>query len=72
MIVVTTEDVAGHRITSTLGQVYGVVVRRPSGFAAASLDESSPFRLHRSGPPPSSIPHPSRRMDRSQQGRAGS
>jgi uncharacterized protein YbjQ (UPF0145 family) len=27
MIVVTTGDVAGHRVTSTLGQVYGVVVR---------------------------------------------
>jgi uncharacterized protein YbjQ (UPF0145 family) len=27
MIVVTTEDVAGHRITETRGQVFGLVVR---------------------------------------------
>ncbi|MBD5603901.1 MAG: heavy metal-binding domain-containing protein [Candidatus Eremiobacteraeota bacterium] len=27
MIVVTTEDVAGHRIVETFGQVFGVVVR---------------------------------------------
>src|SRR5919201_6741216 len=27
MIIVTTENVAGHRVVSTLGQVFGVVVR---------------------------------------------
>lgn len=27
MIVTTTENVAGHRVTNTLGQVFGVVVR---------------------------------------------
>lgn len=29
MIVVTTEDVASHRVTETLGQCIGVVVRSP-------------------------------------------
>ncbi len=27
MIIATTENIAGHRVTSTLGQVFGVVVR---------------------------------------------
>jgi uncharacterized protein YbjQ (UPF0145 family) len=27
MIIVTTENIAGHRVTTTLGQVFGVVVR---------------------------------------------
>ena len=27
MIIVTTENIAGHRVTNTLGQVFGVVVR---------------------------------------------
>ena len=27
MIIVTTENIAGHRVVSTLGQVFGVVVR---------------------------------------------
>jgi uncharacterized protein YbjQ (UPF0145 family) len=28
MLIVTTEHIAGHRVTATLGQVFGVVVRR--------------------------------------------
>ena len=27
MLIVTTENIAGHRVTATLGQVFGVVVR---------------------------------------------
>lgn len=39
MIVVTTEAIAGHRITQTLGQVFGVVVRSRglAGNVAAGL-----------------------------------
>jgi uncharacterized protein YbjQ (UPF0145 family) len=39
MIVVTTENVAGHRVRGTLGQVFGVVVRSRGigGNIAASL-----------------------------------